>query len=70
MAAAEYTGCKDIVSGVSEATITDFEYVSEDVVKTTFSNGTVIEADLDRLTLKVNGIEKDLTQFGWKGANY
>ena len=69
VAAAEYKVCKDIVSGVSEATITDFEYVSEDVVKTTFSNGTVIEADLDRLTLKVNGIEKDLTQLGSKGAN-
>ena len=70
VAAAEYKVCKDIVSGVSEATITDFEYVSDNVVKTTFSNGTVIEADLDRLTLKVNGTEKDLTQFGWKGANY
>lgn len=70
VAAAEYKVCKDIVSGVSEATITNFEYVSENVVKTTFSNGTVIEADLDRLTLKVDGTEKDLTQFGWKGANY
>lgn len=70
IAAAEYKVCKDIVSGVSEATITDFEYVSENVVKTTFSNGTVIEADLDNMTLKVNGAEKDLTQFGWKGAIY
>lgn len=70
VAAAEYKVCKDIVSGVSEATITNFEYVSENVLKTTFSNGTVIEADLDRLTLKVDGVEKDLTQFGWKGANY
>lgn len=70
VAAAEYKVCKDIVSGVSEATITDFEYVSDNVVRTTFSNGTVIEADLDRLTLTVNGAEKDLEQFGWKGANY
>lgn len=70
VAAAEYKVCKDVVSGVSEATITDFEYVSDKVVKTTFSNGTVIEADLDKLTLKVDGAEKDLTQFGWKGANY
>lgn len=70
IAAAEYKICKDIVADLSAKTITNFVYLSEDVVQTTFSDGTVITADLDRLTLEVNGTELDLTEYGWKGANY
>ncbi len=64
----EYKLCKDIVSKVSEATITNFEYLSEDVVQTTFSNGTVFKADLANYTLEVNGKAIDLAQYGLKGA--
>ena len=48
---------------LSEKTITDFRYLSEKVVQTTFSDGTVITADLAALTLKVNG-----TEYNLKGA--
>lgn len=67
-AANEYKLCKDIVSKVSEATITNFEYISEDVVQTTFSDGTVFKADLGNYTLEVNGKAVDLAQYGLKGA--
>lgn len=67
-AANEYRLCKDIVSKVSEATITDFKYLSEDVVETTFSDGTVFKADLANYTLEVNGKAVDLAQYGLKGA--
>lgn len=68
IAAAEYKICTDIVSPLSDKTIDNFEYLSEKVVKTTFSDGTVIEADLAKLTIKVNGENKNLADYGWKGA--
>ncbi|MBS7368715.1 MAG: hypothetical protein KIG62_00950 [Oscillospiraceae bacterium] len=63
IAAREYQICKDVVAPLSEKTITDFRYLSEKVVQTTFSDGTVITADLAALTLKVNG-----TEYNLKGA--
>lgn len=60
VAANEYRVCKDIVAPLSDKTITDFKYLSENVVETTFSDGTVITADLAELTLKVNGKDYNL----------
>ncbi|MGN1119906.1 MAG: DUF5696 domain-containing protein, partial [Oscillospiraceae bacterium] len=68
VAAGEYKLCKDVVAPLSEKTITDFKYLSEKVVQTTFSDGTVIEADLANLTLKVNGASVNLADYGLKGA--
>ena len=67
-AAIEYKICSDIVSEVSESTITNFEYIDSKVIETTFSNGTVIRADLANDILYVNGEEINLAQYGWKGA--
>ncbi len=67
-AAAEYKLCKDVVAKLSEHTITDFVYLDEDVVETTFSDGTVLTADLKGYTLKVNGENIDLASYGLKGA--
>ncbi len=67
-AAAEYKLCKDVVAKLSEQTITNFVYLDEDVVETTFSDGTVLTADLKGYTLKVNGGNIDLASYGLKGA--
>ncbi|MBQ8170406.1 MAG: hypothetical protein IJZ95_00300 [Oscillospiraceae bacterium] len=68
IAAAEYKLIQDHIKDLSDETITDFEYVEADVVKTTFSDGTVIKADLDNLTLEINGSEVKLADYGLKGA--
>lgn len=68
VAAAEYKLCSDVVAPLSDKTITNFVYVSENVVETTFSDGTVIRADLDNQTLIVNGENIDLAAYGLKGA--
>ncbi len=68
-AAGEYKLVSDHIKGLSDKTITDFEYLSEKEVQTTFSDGTVIYADLANMILKVNGKEIDLANYGLKGAN-
>lgn len=68
VASAEYKLCSDIVAPLSDKTITNFEYLSENVVQTTFSDGTVIKADLKNNTLTVNGTDIDLAAYGLKGA--
>ncbi|MBE6889503.1 MAG: hypothetical protein E7485_05775 [Ruminococcaceae bacterium] len=68
IAANEYRLTQDHLKALADETITDFEYVTQDNVKTTFSDGTVIEADLENLTLKINGTEVKLADYGLKGA--
>ena len=68
VAASEYKLCQDVVAPLSEKTITDFKYLAEKVVETTFSDGTVITADLENLTLKVNGADVNLADYGLKGV--
>jgi len=68
IAANEYKLTQDHLKALADETITDFEYVTQDNVKTTFSDGTVIEADLENLTLKINGTEVKLADYGLKGA--
>ncbi len=66
IAAAEYQLTQQYLKPLADETITDFEYVSEEVVKTTFSDGTVITADLENNTLNINGADIDLAAL--KGA--
>lgn len=68
VAANEFKLCEDIVAPLSDKTITNFRYLSEDVVETTFSDGTVLKADLANLTLEVNGKNVDLAEYGLKGV--
>ncbi len=66
IAAAEYQLTQQYLKPLADETIKDFEYISEDMVKTTFSDGTVITADLENLTLNINGADIDLAAL--KGA--
>lgn len=67
-AAAQYRVSKDFIKGLADETITDFEYIDSKIVKTTFSDGTVIKADLENLKLEINGTAINLTDYGLKGA--
>ena len=67
-AVAEYKLMEDTIKGLSDKTITNFEYLDEYVVKTQFSDGTEITADLENSVLTVNGKNIDLADYGLKGA--
>lgn len=68
VAAGEYRLTQDFTKHLSDETITDFEYISQDVVRTTFSDGTEIVADLAQYTLEINGTDINLVDYGLKGA--
>lgn len=68
VAAEEYKFFKEHISGVSGSPITDHKFLSESVVECTFDNGTVITADIENYTLKINGTEVQLPEKSWKGA--
>lgn len=68
VAAGEYKLAKDHIAKLSDETITDFKYIDRDIVETTFSDGTVIKADLYNFTLEINGTEISLADYGLKGA--
>ncbi len=66
IAAAEYKLTQDHLKPLADKTIENFEYIEEEVVETTFSDGTVIRADLENLKLNINGVDIDLAAV--KGA--
>ncbi len=66
VAAAEYKMTQEYLKPLSDETIVDFEYLSREVVETEFSDGTIITADLENNTLKINGVDIDLAAL--KGA--
>ncbi len=68
VAAEEYKFFKQNLAGVSNSPITDHKYISSRVIETTFEDGTVLTADLDNYTLKINGTEVQLPEKTWKGA--
>ncbi len=68
IAASEYRVTQDFIKTLADETITDFEYLERDVVKTEFSDGTIIKADLGELTLEINGTNINLADYGLKGA--
>ena len=53
---------------MSGSAITDHKFISSGVVECTFENGTVLTADLDNYTLKINGTEVKLPAKSWKGV--
>lgn len=68
VATGEYKLTQDHMKGLADETITDFKYVEEDIVESTFSDGTVIRADLENFKLEINGTEVNLADYGLKGA--
>lgn len=67
-AAEEYRIFKENFSDEAASPITDYKYVSANVVECTFENGTTITADFENYSLSVNGNEIELPQATWKGA--
>ncbi len=68
IAAEEYKFFNENIAGVSGSAITDHKFISSGVVECTFENGTVLTADLDNYTLKINGTEVKLPAKSWKGV--
>ena len=53
-----------IISGLSNETIDKYEYVDTNTIRSTFSNGTVIEVNKKTNTIKVNGEELKYADYG------
>lgn len=68
IAANEYRLTQDYLKAVADETITDFKYIEYDIVETTFSDGTVIRADLGEHKLVINGTEINISDYTSKGA--
>ncbi len=66
--AAEYKLMQKYVLPLTDETIEDFERIDRYNCKTTFSDGTVIEVDLQNLKIVINGTEVKLSDFEEKGA--
>ena len=67
-AAAEYKLVSDMLAEVSDSTITDYVVSDDELITTTYSNGTVIEVDLANKTISHNGTEYDLTKYAEEGG--
>jgi len=65
---AEYKLMQQYVLPLTDETIEDFEITDGTHYKTTFSDGTVVEADVSTLQIWVNGTEVKLSDFEQKGA--
>ena len=68
LAAEEYRIFKENFSEAAASPITDFKYLSANVVECTFENGTKIKADLDNYSISINGTAIELPENTWKGA--
>lgn len=65
---AEYKFMQQYVLPLTDETIEDFQILNGVVYQTTFSDGTVIEANTETLQMWVNGTEVKLSDFETKGA--
>lgn len=65
---AEYKFMQQYVLPLTDETIDDFERISRYEYKTTFSDGTVVEVNLDTLKIVINGTEVNVSDFEQKGA--
>ncbi len=63
-AAAEYKLFNDVVKGVSDSYITDYNRISDTEIESTFDNGTKIYVDLENNIVKLNGKEIKLADYG------
>ncbi len=68
VAAGEYKLTQEYLKDLANETITDFKYIEQDIVESTFSDGTVIRADLSDFKLEINGKSINLADYGLKGA--
>lgn len=68
-AAEEYKLFNGIISSLSDKTITKYEKISEKVLETTYSDGTVISVDIDNYTYTINGQEYKLADSLRKGGD-
>ncbi len=65
---AEYKFMQQYVLPLTDETIEDFQRIDRYNYKSTFSDGTVVEADLQNLKIVINGTEVKLSDFETKGA--
>ncbi|CCY18602.1 putative uncharacterized protein [Eubacterium sp. CAG:786] len=65
---AEYKFMQQYVLPLTDETIEDFQCIDRYNYKSTFSDGTVVEADLQNLKIVINGTEVKLSDFETKGA--
>ncbi len=65
---AEYKFMQQYVLPLTDETIEDFKILNENVYQTTFSDGTVIEANISTLQMWINDTEVKLSDFETKGA--
>ncbi len=66
--ASEFQLFKDVVSGVSDAQITDYNRINSNEIEVTYSNGTIIYVHLADNVIKVNGKEFKLADYGLEGV--
>lgn len=67
-ASAEYKLVSSILSKVSDCTITDYTVEDESLITTTYSDGTVIQVDLNAKTISDNGTVYNLTEYAEEGG--
>lgn len=68
-ASAEYKFVSAILSDVSDCTIADYQVSDDDtLITTTYSDGTVIEVDLENRTINHNGTEYNLSEYAEEGG--
>lgn len=67
-ATAEYKLASEIIKGVSNCTITDYVVSDDNVITTTYSNGTVIKVDLENKTIDNNGQVYKLDEYAEEGG--
>lgn len=68
-ASAEYKLVNSILSGVSDSTITDYQVSGDDnLITTTYSNGTVIRVDLAEKTIDCDGTVYNLIEYAEEGG--
>ncbi len=65
---AEYKFMQQYVLPLTDETIEDFERIDRYNYKSTFSDGTVVEVNLQTLSIVINGTEVKLSDFETKGA--
>lgn len=69
IAANDYKMYNEIASGIKDATIVKYTRNGKKNFTVEYSDGNTITVDTEKLTLSVNGQEKNLADYGLKGVN-
>lgn len=67
-AAGEYKLANEVIKSVSDQTITGYEYITKDEIKTTYSNGTVTTVNITTGKITVNGVQYSLSDYVAEGG--